>query len=543
MRYSPLLLLVFILSLAPSCSSPVSTQTGNDNGNTSTNANSQTPQETSVVLSIPVGGEGINYANTDVEESEPWGPSAISIAPDGTFLIVDTVDNEVLRFRPDGSQMPTIKVDNVVGITDVTANAAHIFVLDESATTPAIVRFTTEGVLEDSQLLTPQLLGGGLRSRESLRSLSGLATAEDGDVLLEFNSGESTRRLDNRAALDSSLRGRRFSVEVPTLQSQLSDGGRGLVLLDGQRFAEVRVENLVAELKILSVNANGDVFVVLDELAALPQVNVDQTVRRYSSNGTLTGVARVPIRESYTYVRHSPGIDRDSQVIALITKKGRNAEVVRLNFRTELVPILPRSTFIQSNANPANACTRTRSQIASMARRYIDNSVPLNITNLDGACEGRRKPRYLKATAGRYSSVAYDWGGAETVESYNAQMAQNRAAGDIDTNGVERCSIGVDCSGFVTRCWGFSDPSVKYGTSTLPSISSEINILELLQGDILNRAGRHVVLFDKLMSDGNGNYVMAWESITTDNADRVVHEKSSWRRFAGYVARRYRQVC
>ena len=133
----------------------------------------------------------------------------------------------------------------------------------------------------------------------------------------------------------------------------------------------------------------------------------------------------------------------------------------------------------------------------------------------------------------------------DTPERYNQHMAENRAAGDTDSHAVESCSSGVDCSGFVTRCWGFTDPGQRFETSSLPAISFEINILQLQAGDILNKPHRHVALFDRY-DDGesrDGNGLMVYESTTTQGSDRVVHGRTNWRRWLGYAALRYKRVC
>jgi hypothetical protein len=82
---------------------------------------------------------------------------------------------------------------------------------------------------------------------------------------------------------------------------------------------------------------------------------------------------------------------------------------------------------------------------------------------------------------------------------------------------------------------------VKFGTMTLPNISEEINILQLLPGDILNLPHTHVVLFDKFVG-GTSNSLDVWEA-TTGGYDRVINRTTSWRQWLGYTARRYRSVC
>ena len=534
----PLPVIIVVLGLSLSCSSTPSNQNDNNNNNdpSSTNASSVSDKKRenySVVFTIPVGEGGVNYANVGEEESEPWGPGGLTIQDDGTFLIVDTVADRILKYGSDGSRLATITLKDVVGITDVTADDGNIYVLDQAATVPEILHLSSQGDLLERHPLHSQMLA---------RGLTGLAMSQDRAVLLEFDNGLSTRSFDNRRALDRSLRGNSYAVNVPSLQSQLSEGGRGFVLLNNQRFAEIELPNLLAGLKILRVKANGDVFVLVDEIVPTPEVNLDETIRRFKSDGTLTGFARVPIHDMNTYVENNVAVDNEGQAFATLSGKD-NFKVVKLTFENQLEPILAKSPFMPSAATPSGGCNRTRAQMIATAKEYINNRVFLNVSNLNGDCPGRGKPRYLGTTAGIYRSVAYDWGGGAGVDTYNQHMLQNKAAGDVDTHNEEDCSSGVDCSGFVTRCWGFNQ-SIKYSTWDLPKHSGEISIVELQPGDILNRPGNHVVLFDRFPEGSNsGNGVMDWESTKTKKFDRVVYMRSSWRRLMGYVARRYEHVC
>lgn len=529
-----LLLFVTIVTLSLACSAVNQNRSYQNDNRTSgpTSSSEKNKAENySVVLTVPIGEAGISYANVDEQESEPWGPGGFAIDDDGNALIVDTVANRILRFRSDGSQLPPITVPDAVGMTDVATYEGNVYLLDEAARVPAVVSVTTDGQVERREFSSKRLTKG----------MTGVATESNGAVLLERDR-VSNRLVDNSRALSSALLAKPYSVKVPTLQSQMSTGGRGFVSLGSQNFVEIKVDNLIAGLKVLRVTADGSVFVLVDEIVPAATVDLDETIRRYDDKGMLRGTARVPIHDMNTYVENNVGVDKQGQAFAAISRG--TFQLVKLNFDTHLDPILSKSSANANSPEPLGTCKQTRAQMIATANKYINNKTSLSLANLDGpSCAGRGKPRYLGATAGDYGSVAYDWGGGDSVESYNTHMQQGQAAGDVDTHNEEDCSSGVDCSGFVTRCWGFKEP-VKYSTSTLPGISSEISILDLKPGDILNRAGNHVVMFDRFPEDANGgNGVMDWESTKTNKYDRVIHMRSTWRRLMGYVARRYKNVC
>lgn len=97
-------------------------------------------------------------------------------------------------------------------------------------------------------------------------------------------------------------------------------------------------------------------------------------------------------------------------------------------------------------------------------------------------------------------SMPYQWGGFDTPESFLKKIQAGYKAGDIATQekrrmgdaGTSAESCGIDCSGFVSRCWNLRRP---YSTWELPRICDRLDSWEELEaGDILLNQG-HVVLF------------------------------------------------
>lgn len=95
--------------------------------------------------------------------------------------------------------------------------------------------------------------------------------------------------------------------------------------------------------------------------------------------------------------------------------------------------------------------------------------------------------------------MAYKWGGFDTPESFLQGLREGKKAGDVantykvrnDNAAVSRESTGIDCSGFVSRCWGLSEP---LSTRELPSICDPIRWEDLRMGDIILKEG-HVLMF------------------------------------------------
>jgi cell wall-associated NlpC family hydrolase len=99
------------------------------------------------------------------------------------------------------------------------------------------------------------------------------------------------------------------------------------------------------------------------------------------------------------------------------------------------------------------------------------------------------------------TGVPYQWGGFATPEEFDRGVAQGMAAGDVYTMekrrlldaAVSREATGIDCSGFVSRCWGLPR---SYSTRELGSLCEPLPSWDaLLPGDILNTYNSHVMLF------------------------------------------------
>ncbi|MDJ0736061.1 MAG: hypothetical protein QNJ47_18695 [Nostocaceae cyanobacterium] len=95
---------------------------------------------------------------------------------------------------------------------------------------------------------------------------------------------------------------------------------------------------------------------------------------------------------------------------------------------------------------------------------------------------------------------------------------------------------GIDCSGYVLRCWGFSRRRINgvgYSTRTLPRLCVEVTRANLKPGDILNWAGRHVRLFNapagarvNIFESGGGGYARAYRN--GDTRGRVINRNIAW---------------
>jgi hypothetical protein len=103
---------------------------------------------------------------------------------------------------------------------------------------------------------------------------------------------------------------------------------------------------------------------------------------------------------------------------------------------------------------------------------------------------------------GRWNvGMPYQWGGFDTLETFDQKVGRGLAAGDIYTPvkragldaAVSQEAAGIDCSGLVSRCWRLDRP---YSTRELPSLCIRLGSHhDLRPGDILNTHNAHVLIF------------------------------------------------
>lgn len=494
---------------------------------------SSAPEEdVQVVCRIPIGEAGVKYEGQNREEALTWGPPAFTIAPDGSFWLADTVRNRLQHFTASCEPVGTIELaGSVVGVGDLEVTGTDIWLLDIAAQTPALLHLRLDGN-EPERYDLPRNLRLGL---------SGLALADDGAVLVELEGGARLAQLVDAGGHFAPAASSGYPFRGTLYQTEAADPhrtpGRGRIYA-GDRRIDINVASVLGGLSLLSIQPDGGLYAVVEEVAIDGMVEVDQTVRHYAADGEMLGMARVPLTQQYTYVAHGLAAGADGEMYALLTRPDHVA-IARLNFGSELQPILaaklvPSSALDLESLSAPDSCI-SRATIEANADLFLNNKMYLTSTNIDGLCAGRGKPQYLDEP-GSYSSVSYAWGGFEDVKAFNNFMASGSQAGDVDTTANEPCSKGVDCSGFVSRAWGLTH---KYSTRSLPDISFELkSTKDLLTGDILNKYDSHVILFDVVNPTG----FYAWES-TTSSYDRVKYGWSPWSRVSGYLPRRYSNLC
>jgi len=180
----------------------------------------------------------------------------------------------------------------------------------------------------------------------------------------------------------------------------------------------------------------------------------------------------------------------------------------------------------------------TRAEMIARAHKLANHTWVCGAANLKASCSKRYVSDWK---AGQHiTGIPYAWGGIDGLEEFDNKLAKGLAAGGHSRYGVLACTAGIDCSGFVTYCWGMGLKNHAYSTSNLRQIAGKPKynwFTDMKPGDVLNKAGSHVVMFTGYNPDGTINVCEA-----SGSAARVICHKTTWSRYKGYIPLQYKAI-
>ena len=144
------------------------------------------------------------------------------------------------------------------------------------------------------------------------------------------------------------------------------------------------------------------------------------------------------------------------------------------------------------------------------------------------------------------TGVPYKWGGLDTPQSFDTGIKAGRAAGDVytaakrrlDGAGISDAAAGIDCSGFICRCWKLNK---RFSTYSLGQICQKLPATASLEpADIMNSSGGHVLLFVKWL-DSEKKRALFYESSPFSKTLASEREMSDLTA-AGYIPLRYKRL-
>lgn len=228
-----------------------------------------------------------------------------------------------------------------------------------------------------------------------------------------------------------------------------------------------------------------------------------------------------------------------------------------------LIPTLAIGCSSRGNGgNTASLPQVSRAEVLALAEAYrahrwlpteanVRHGFDRNGVRVDTPDVGYRKPGAVPGwwVPGQWNEgVPYQWGGFSTLADFDRGVAQGLAAGDVYTlekrrlleDAVSVEAVGIDCSGFVSRCWKLPRP---YSTRELAEVCVPLgSYFELKPGDILNTHNAHCLLFAG-WADERRTRMWAYETGIPPHWKVICHRPTTTSLQAGgFVPLRYRGI-
>lgn len=275
---------------------------------------------------------------------------------------------------------------------------------------------------------------------------------------------------------------------------------------------------------LIGIDAKGNSFLLIERYLTEVPLKVLREVYTLSKDGKILSVLEIPSIK-YVYLVRDFQIDADGNLYHLLSLRDgfsvirwsglttSHSEVIRYpkeyNYELHYNTLLPKADASvqadnENTSRPAEIQASSRLSALKIAEGFVTyrytcrnvNLAPENVKAPDG--DFVRTPEWL--ITGMNAKIPYKWGGFNTLAEFSAGLLNGRYAGDINTDGVSSYAVGLDCSGFVSRCWQLSYHS---STSDMPRISTQYTTWDSIRsGDAVHKVG-HVRLFIEKTPNGS----------------------------------------
>lgn len=289
--------------------------------------------------------------------------------------------------------------------------------------------------------------------------------------------------------------------------------------LDLHRY-EIKVSHKLGSIEVLDVVGKGDAYVFTENIPPKSSEKAYAHVLRFDGRNRLAGIYDLPISAdqypSRRFVTVTPEgkvlyLKSDASGVAILDlaarKPPRNGVVDPPRVRkVDVASVGPGDDDfpIVTAIRPGTRLGAIQTGLAfeglkwTVTARNYGPDPDRNCAGFDGRT---RRPGYLAHKVGQeVRGVPYCWGCFGSFVNFKHQVDRGVLAGNWCTReDPHRDVVGVDCSAFVSQCWGLSR---HYTTADIPSITERLaNPWDLKPGDALNKPGSHVMLFVKFTPD------------------------------------------
>ncbi len=309
--------------------------------------------------------------------------------------------------------------------------------------------------------------------------------------------------------------------------------------------------------RYLGTTPSGDIYIYIEKIIRQVPLEVKREIYLYSQSGDIKKIIDVPLY-MHTYIFSEFYVDEDGNLFHMITAengvyilgwfltdttKTNNipykypSKFLKLHHYNTIEPKLPEpgNKSMEMETSP-KFDTVSRDESLDIGQTYVLHQWTAEANNITN---GRiHDPNGVEietppwVALGTNTKVPYKWGGFNTLSGFDNGLSNGKYAGDKATSGSSSYCVGVDCSGFVSRCWKL--PS-HYSTRMMDDfITVAYNGWDELQpADAIHKVG-HVRLF--VSENTNGSLLV----VEASGADwRVSYRSYNLSQLYNYTPRYY----
>jgi hypothetical protein len=471
-----------------------------------------------------------NEAGVRTAPDGRYGPQSFTVSGDSVFLL-DTQNGRLSLFRANTRQWNR----------ELPLNNAEDFIL-----TPDNL------ILLSSNAVTRFDGNGNLISRDlfALRDfVTALFAGNNNQWLAEINQSETLNPQTGKVKQPGIVTTDNKRVSITYRSPETIH-----IELDNRRIATVAGASTG---RFLGTDQSGNLFILLEFITQAVPLQVRREIRRYSASGDVLSTINVPVHQ-YAAVFREFRVGADGVLYHLITTESGviiagwfpdqsfTGQPETLTYPAELQSYdhynsgltddLPAPEKNKSTDENRVFDTVTRTEALQIGDTYVLHNWTAaagNLTNgriLDPDGVEIQTPSWVGV--GQNQKVPYQWGGFYTLTSFDAGLLAGKYAGDNATTGVSSWCVGVDCSGFVSRCWKLSS---HYSTRMMDDY---ITVAYSSWDELQPADAIHVVGHVRMFVDRNPNGTLL--VVESSGADwRVSYRSYSLSSLSSYTPRYY----
>ena len=521
------------------------------------------PEQSAVfteVLNINIGngaGEvGYHYGN---EELHLKGPGSLHVKDNGQICILDTVNKRILKFNANGTLRNTLNLPSNAWGTQMCYYGDMFFVLDyDNDVVYAIAdpheadSLSTSPATPYFKFNLPEELPGEL--------VCELNASVDGLFVIDIDNNHYYLEPDGAFLTGSEY----FTVSGLETNEHVAQVSASTM----ETVWNIDRESALNSISIKDVDANNNLYVAFYE--QVPDTCVmmfEKTIRRYNSSGSLTGCALIDLDSCYTHPNQEFSITSNGDVYYMeCLNNSVSIKRIQLGtaYQSQMEALALEALEIESTVGegyefdeygmpPEEGVKATynisisRTMALTRARYMANYSWSLREINKRPHSQ-IRLPAYIRnGTVGKtVKGIPYCWGGFNGYESegtneaklsFNTAKNNKRAGNTNNENGFISASAGVDCSGYVSSTYNFSNKQgTYYFRDDLGHSLNNVGNLKQMDfavsidttGSVSSRV-RHIVLFDRKASGGQGYYIYdSTTDSTNQNGGTEKKDRVSW---------------